>query len=198
MKEHIIRHRGHVSLRDRRRLFGTRNKVIWFTGLSGSGKSTLAMALEKELYDRRIPCYVLDGDNIRHGLSEGLGFSEEDKKENLRRVSQVAHLLYDAGLYVLVSLISPYRRGRAFARKLIGKDFLEVFVDCPLSECERRDVKGFYHKARHGGIRQFIGVHEVYERPLRPDIHLRTDKESLTACVATILSHLNLGRSGRK
>ena len=197
MSKHIIRQRGHVTLRDRRRLLGTRNKVIWFTGLSGSGKSTLATALEKELYDREIPCYVLDGDNIRHGLSEGLGFSEEDKKENLRRVSEVARLLYDAGLYVLVSLISPYRRGRAFARKLIGKDFLEVFVDCPLTECERRDVKGFYYKARHGGIRQFIGVHEVYEKPLRPDIHLRTDREKLPACVATILSHLNLDCTDR-
>jgi adenylylsulfate kinase len=199
MTSNIVWQHGHLSLTARRKLLGTEsgNKVLWFTGLSGSGKSTIAAALERELHALGIPSYVLDGDNVRHGLSADLGFSESDKKENLRRVAEVARLFYDAGLFVLVCMISPRRTARAYARRLIGKDFLEIFVDCPLGECEQRDVKGLYRKARQGDIPDFIGIHTAYQKPVNPEIHLDTARETVPDCVEMILRHLKIRTSGR-
>lgn len=151
-------------------------RCIWFTGLSGAGKSTLANLLEMRLYEQGRHTYLLDGDNLRHGLNSDLGFSEVDRTENIRRVAEVAKLMVDAGLIVLVSLISPFREQRDFARNIFGRhEFVEVFVDTPLQECERRDAKGLYAKARRGELKSFTGIDSPYEPPHSPDIWLKTD-----------------------
>ncbi|HHN73371.1 MAG TPA: adenylyl-sulfate kinase [Thermopetrobacter sp.] len=166
-----------VGRGDRAALLGQKPVVVWFTGLSGSGKSTAAAMLEKKLHAMGCLTYVLDGDNVRHGLCKDLGFTEEDRVENLRRVAEVARLMVDAGLIVLVSFISPFQHERDRARSLFAADeFLEVFVDTPLEECERRDVKGLYAKARAGLIRNFTGIDSPYEPPAAPDLHLRGDR----------------------
>ncbi|MCK7593860.1 sulfate adenylyltransferase subunit CysN [Pseudomarimonas salicorniae] len=168
----------------RARMKGQSPKVIWFTGLSGSGKSTLANALEKRLLAEGRHTYLLDGDNVRHGLNRDLGFSEADRVENIRRVAEVAKLMADAGLIVLVSFISPYRSERRMARELMSEgEFIEVFVDTPLEECERRDVKGLYAKARAGEIPNFTGISAPYEVPEQPEVHLRTRGQSVEALV---------------
>src|SRR5690606_19200106 len=150
-------------------------KVIWFTGLSGSGKSTLANALERRLHAAGRHTYLLDGDNVRHGLNRDLGFTDADRVENIRRVAEVAKLMVDAGLIVLVSFISPYRSERRMARERFAEgEFVEVFVDTPLEECERRDIKGLYAKARAGTIPNFTGISAPYEAPEAPEVHLRT------------------------
>lgn len=190
--EHVKWHKHRVSLEERRALYGQTNKVVWFTGLPSSGKSTLAHALDKELYDRKIPSYVLDGDNMRHGLNANLGFSASDREENIRRIGEVAKLFYDAGITVLVCVISPTRKMRDDVRTLIGKDFIEVFVDASVAVCESRDPKGLYKKARAGQILEFTGVSAPYEAPLRPDVHLRTDDLSITDAIATLLRKLGL------
>ena len=161
---------------------------IWLTGLSGAGKSTLGYTLEKKLHQNGRHVYVLDGDNIRHGLNSDLGFSEEARAENIRRVAHVARLMVDAGLIVIVSFISPFQSEREKARQLFHPgQFLEVFVDAPLSTCEERDVKGLYAKARRGEIKSFTGIDSAYERPANPEIHLRTDTETLDSCLAKII-----------
>lgn len=166
-------------------------RCIWFTGLSGSGKSTLANLLAKRLHTEGRHCYVLDGDNLRQGLNRDLGFTQADRVENTRRVAEVARLMADAGLLVLVSLISPFRADRELARDLFGQgEFIEVFVDTPLSECERRDPKGLYAKARRGELKNFTGIDSPYEAPLTPEIHLRsaeTQDQALTDQVASYL-----------
>jgi bifunctional enzyme CysN/CysC len=154
--------------------------VIWFTGLSGAGKSTIAAALDQRLFEHRLHTYLLDGDNVRHGLNRDLGFTEADRVENIRRVAEVAALMADAGLIVLVSFISPFRSERRLARNLMKPgEFIEVFVDAPLDVCERRDPKGLYRKARRGEISNFTGIDSLYEPPEHPDIRL--DTSSLTA-----------------
>jgi bifunctional enzyme CysN/CysC len=146
---------------------------LWFTGLSGAGKSTIANLVERKLHALGYHTYLLDGDNVRHGINKDLGFTPADRVENIRRIAEVAHLMVDAGLIVLVSAISPYRSERRSARELFGSgEFVEVFVDAPLEECERRDPKGLYRKARAGEIRNFTGIDAPYERPLAPDVHL--------------------------
>ncbi|HUH50308.1 MAG TPA: adenylyl-sulfate kinase, partial [Mycoplana sp.] len=156
-------------------LMHQRPAVIWFTGLSGSGKSTVANNLEKLLHAKGRHTYMLDGDNIRHGLNRDLGFTDEDRVENIRRVAEVAKLMADAGLIVLVSFISPFRSERRFARELMNKgDFLEVYVDTPLEECARRDPKGLYKRAISGEISNFTGISSPYEPPENPDLHLKT------------------------
>jgi bifunctional enzyme CysN/CysC len=166
-------------------------RCIWFTGLSGSGKSTIANLLEKRLYAEDKHTYLLDGDNVRHGLSRDLGFTEADRVENIRRVAEVAKLMVDAGLIVLVSFISPFRSERRMARGLFAEGaFLEVFVDTPLAECERRDQKGLYAKARRGELKNFTGIDSPYEPPEAPEIHLNADKESPEACAELILKQL--------
>jgi adenylylsulfate kinase len=166
-----------------------RGVTIWFTGLSGSGKSTIATALEAELRHRGCQLEVLDGDIVRTNLTKGLGFSKEDRDENIRRIGFVAHLLTRNGVVVLVSAISPYREARETVRDRIG-DFVEVFVDAPLSVCEDRDVKGLYKKARSGEIKQFTGISDPYEAPLNPEVHCHTDQQTVEESVAQVIAKL--------
>ena len=175
---------GKVDLARRRSRSGHHNKVIWLTGLSGSGKSTIAHQLELTLHEQGKHTYVLDGDNVRHGLNGDLKFSPEERKENIRRISEVAKLFHDAGVYVIISFISPYREDREKARSIIGEDFIEVFVDCAIEECEKRDVKGLYAKARAGEIQDFTGVQSPYEAPEQPEVTVKTHEEDVDACVA--------------
>ena len=166
-------------------------RCIWFTGLSGSGKSTLANMLEKRLCERGLHTYLLDGDNLRHGLNRDLGFTEADRVENIRRVEEVAKLMVDAGLIVLASFISPFQAERQMARRLFDvAEFVEVFVDTPLSECERRDVKGLYAKARRGELKNFTGIDSVYERPEHPELVVDTCDHSVEYCVEQIINTL--------
>jgi bifunctional enzyme CysN/CysC len=166
-------------------------RCLWFTGLSGSGKSTIANLLEKRLHADGKHTYILDGDNIRHGLNRDLGFTEADRVENIRRIAEVAKLFVDAGLIVLVSFISPFRAERSLARSLFAEgEFIEIFVDTPLEECERRDIKGLYAKARRGELKNFTGIDSDYEPPQSPELHLRTPSLTPGACVERILSCL--------
>ena len=165
--------------------------LIWFTGLSGSGKSTLANQLELELFKRKISTYTLDGDNVRLGLNKDLGFTQEDRQENIRRISEVANLMIDAGLVVLAAFVSPYKKDRKNIREVVKDiNFVEVFVDAPLEECERRDVKGLYKKARNGKIENFTGISAPYEAPDDPDVVIRTDKFSVKESVDILLNYL--------
>jgi bifunctional enzyme CysN/CysC len=164
-----------VIKRARAEIKHQRARCLWFIGLSGSGKSTIANLLEKRLHADGKHTYILDGDNVRHGLNRDLGFTEGDRVENIRRVAEVAKLLVDAGLIVIVAFISPFRAERQLARSLFEDgEFIEVFVDTPLEECERRDVKGLYAKARRGELKNFTGIDSDYEPPLAPEIHLNT------------------------
>jgi bifunctional enzyme CysN/CysC len=166
-------------------------RCIWFTGLSGSGKSTIANLLERRLHAEGKHTYLLDGDNVRHGLNRDLGFTEVDRVENIRRVAEVARLMTDAGLIVLVSFISPFISERRMARSLFAEsEFIEVFVDTPLAECERRDVKGLYAKARSGALVNFTGIDSPYEAPEAPDIHLKAGQMSPESCVEELLQKL--------
>jgi adenylylsulfate kinase len=166
---------------------------VWFTGLSGAGKSTIAQALERELFNRGMHTYVLDGDNIRHGLNSNLGFSPEDRVENIRRVSEVARLMADAGAVAITAFISPYRIDRRRAREIAlegNAEFIEVFVDAPLAVCEARDPKHLYKKARAGEIKEFTGIDAPYEPPGDADIIVHTDRQSVEESLATILEAL--------
>lgn len=184
---------GKITRRDRATQMGHRGAVVWFTGLSGAGKSTIAQALERDLFRRGIHTYVLDGDNVRHGLNSNLGFSPEDRVENIRRVSEVAKLMADSGVVVVTAFISPYRIDRQRAREIAlegNAEFIEVFVDAPLSVCEARDPKSLYKKARAGEIREFTGIDAPYEAPDDPDIVVHTDKQSVEESIGTILEQL--------
>lgn len=186
----VVWHNTSVSRDARIRISGQKSAVLWFTGLSGSGKSTIANALELRLNQAGKLSYLLDGDNVRMGLCSDLGFSEHERKENNRRVSHVAKLLWDANVLTLVSFISPFREEREISRKLIGPDFLEIFVDTPMAVCETRDPKGLYVKARKGEISQFTGISSPYEPPDHPEMTLRTDKESVEESVERIIGLL--------
>ena len=184
-------HKHSVTAEERWKSYGYKSCVIWFTGLSAAGKSTLANVLSKELHIMQIKNYVLDGDNIRHGLNKNLGFSHDDRKENIRRIGEVAKLFVDAGLIAMAAFISPYREDRSNVRRLLGNgQFIEVFVKCPVSECERRDPKGIYKRARAGEIKEFTGVSAPYEEAENPEIILKTDEMSLEKCIKTILNYL--------
>jgi adenylylsulfate kinase len=186
----IVWHPGAVTRADRERLNGHRGCTVWLTGLSGSGKSTLAVELEKRLWDRGVRAYVLDGDNIRHGLNKNLGFSPADRTENIRRIGEVARLFTDAGAVAITAFISPYRADRDQVRALMPEDFVEVFVDCPVEICEQRDVKGLYKKARAGEIKEFTGVSAPYEAPLHPELTIRSHELSVDAGVQAIRAFL--------
>ena len=187
----ITWHPGEVSREDRKRILGNRGCTMWFTGLSGSGKSTVAVALEKALWDRGICSYILDGDNVRHGLNKDLGFSPEDRTENIRRIGEVANLFTDSGVINLTAFISPYRADRDSVRELMQDgDFIEVYIDCPLEVCESRDVKGLYAKAREGKIPEFTGISAPYEAPDKPEVTLKTGDHSLDECVAQLIAYL--------
>ncbi len=186
----ITWHEGDIKREDRERANGHQGAVIWFTGLSASGKSTLAHALENALFERGCKTYVLDGDNIRHGLNKDLGFSPEDREENIRRIGEVAKLFADAGLIVLTAFISPYRADREKARKLNPKNFIEVYVKCDIDICEQRDPKGLYKKAKAGEIPEFTGISAPYEEPENPEITIDTGKCTPEEAVTTLLNYL--------
>ena len=181
-----------VSPDERVERIGHRGGVIWFTGLSAAGKSTVATELERQLFNSGMLVYVLDGDNVRHGLCSDLGFSPEDRRENIRRVGEMAKLFGEAGLICIVAFISPYRSERELARHMAppGK-FIEVYLNAPLEVCEQRDTKGLYAKARNGEIKEFTGISAPYEPPANPEIELRTDKLSVAECVARIIERLH-------
>lgn len=190
--KNIVRAEGRVSGADRAANFGHQPRTVWFTGLSGSGKSTLAFAVEEALIAKGVATYVLDGDNVRFGLNRDLGFSPEDRTENIRRIGEVCRLFQDAGLVVLTAFISPYRADREQVRELHPEGlFAEVFVDTPLEVCEQRDVKGLYAKARAGEIPEFSGISAPYEPPLDPEIVVDTS-QPIDSCVATIIAGLGL------
>jgi adenylylsulfate kinase len=187
----IVRAEGHVSSAQRREVLGHGPATVWFTGLSGSGKSTLAFAVERALIERGVAAYVLDGDNVRHGLNRDLGFAPADRIENIRRIGEVCRLLYDAGLVVLTAFISPYRADRSTVRDLHpAGGFVEVHVDTPIEVCEARDVKGLYAKARAGDIPDFSGISAPYEAPTDPELTVDTSRAELEACVARVLDDL--------
>lgn len=176
---------------DREQLTGHKSRVIWFTGLSGSGKTTLAQRLEKTLYDRGIKTYLLDGDNIRFGLNKDLGFSEQERTENIRRVAEVAKLMVDAGLVVITAFITPLQSQRNMVRALfVPKDFDEIYVKCSLEACEARDVKGLYRRARMGEVPNFTGISAPYEIPEKPELQVDTEGFDLQQCLNRIESYL--------
>ncbi len=187
----IVWHQGAVNRDDREKLNGHKGATVWLTGLSGSGKSTIAVDLEKRLCERGVRTYILDGDNIRHGLNKNLGFSPEDRTENIRRIGEVAKLFTDAGLVAITAFISPYRADRDQVRALMKPgDFVEIFVDCPVEVCEQRDVKGLYKKARAGEIKEFTGISAPYEAPASPELTLKSHELSVDAAVQKVLDHL--------
>ena len=191
MNSNLTWHQALIGKADRARQKRQRPCVIWFTGLSGAGKSTLANALEHALFERGHHSYLLDGDNVRHGLNRDLGFSDADREENIRRIAEVAKLFVDAGLIVMTAFISPFRADRQLARQLLGADeFVEVHVATPLAVCEERDPKGLYRKARAGQIPNFTGIDSAYEPPLEPEVVVDTAGHDLDACVGQMLVHL--------
>jgi adenylylsulfate kinase len=189
----VVWHEGHVERSAREALLKQRGCTVWLTGLPSSGKSTIGFSLEHVLLQRGRLAYVLDGDNIRHGLNKNLGFSAEDRDENIRRIGEVTKLFADAGLVSITSFVSPYRADRDRARKLhdeAGIPFIEVFVDTPLEQCEQRDPKGLYKKARSGEIPNFTGISDPYEAPENPEVVLKTAEMKLEECVAGLAAHL--------
>jgi len=186
----ITWHDHTVTLEEREARYGHKPAVIWFTGLSASGKSTIAQSVQSELFDRACMTFVLDGDNVRHGLNKDLGFSPEDREENIRRIGEVAKLFADAGLIAMTAFISPYRADRDKARAIAGDRFIEVYVKADVSVCEERDPKGLYKKARAGVIPEFTGISAPYEEPLNAELVLDTGSESLAECTARVLNYL--------
>ncbi|MFP3868984.1 MAG: adenylyl-sulfate kinase [Desulfobacteraceae bacterium] len=192
-EQHVIWQQGYVGKFDRNNLNNHKAGLVWFTGLSGSGKSTLAHQTELELHKKGIRCYVLDGDNIRHGISNNLGFSREDRFENIRRIVEVAKLFVDAGTIVLAAFISPYKDDRDYIRKNFNdENFSEIYVKCPIEECERRDPKGQYKQVRAGIIKNYTGIHSPYEEPANPDLVINTEKLDITNSIQMVLDMLNL------
>lgn len=180
-----------ISRDDKEQLLNQRGMMLWFTGLSGSGKSTVAIALERELHSRGLLCRILDGDNIRSGINNNLGFSAEDRVENIRRIAEVGRLFVDTGIITIAAFISPNNQLREMAAEIIGKDdFVEVFVSTPLEECEKRDVKGLYAKARRGEIKNFTGISAPFEAPEHPDITLDTSKLPVEESVKILLDYV--------
>lgn len=190
--KNIIPHQFNIDKEKRNSLKKHNSFVVWFTGLSGSGKSTLANLVEKELFENGIHTFSLDGDNVRNGLNKGLGFTEEDRKENLRRIAEVSKLFVESGTVVIASFISPLEDDRNLIKGIIGKqNFVEVFVNTSLEECERRDPKGLYKKARAGEISHFTGVSSPYENPKNPDLEIKTEKKDMDRAVKEIMEYLN-------
>ena len=187
----IIYHQATVTQQRRNKLNNHKSVVLWFTGLSGSGKSTLAHALEEKLFNMGCRTFVLDGDNVRHGLNSNLGFSEADRSENIRRISEVSKLMLEAGLIVMTAFISPFKEDRNEARALIAKDnFIEIYCKASMETCEKRDVKGLYKKARAGEIKNYTGIDSPYEAPVNPELIIDTDQETLDYSVSKIMNYL--------
>ena len=182
-----------LSRADKEKLLGQRGLMVWFTGLSGSGKSTLAIALERELHKRGVLCRILDGDNIRSGINNNLGFSVADRVENIRRIAEVGKLFVDTGIVTIAAFISPNNKIREMAARIIGRaDFVEVYVSTPLEECERRDVKGLYAKARRGEIKNFTGISAPFEAPTSPDLEIDTTGQAVEESVNKIIETIQL------
>lgn len=182
-----------LSRHDKEQLLGQKGVMLWFTGLSGSGKSTVAIALERELQKRGLLCRILDGDNIRTGINANLGFSADDRRENIRRVAEVAKLFVDTGIITIAAFVSPTEDLRNLAQHIIGKDdFKEIFISTPIEECERRDVKGLYARARRGEVKNFTGISAPFEAPQHPALSLDTSRLSLEESVAQLLQLLNI------
>jgi len=193
MNENITWHSGSIKKEDREKLLNQKGEVIWFTGLSGSGKSTIAVELEKELFSKGRLVYRLDGDNIRHGLNNDLGFSNDERKENIRRISEVAKLMQDAGLIVLASFITPFKKTRETIKDIVGEDNLKiVYVKADVDTCSKRDPKGLYEKAKKGEIDNFTGISSPYEIPKKPYLIVDTKNMSLEESVDYLLEHLEI------
>ena len=192
MAENIFPHFDQMISREfRENKLGQRSKVIWLTGLSGSGKSTIGLALEKRLFQENFVAQLLDGDNIRSGINKNLGFSEEDRKENIRRIAEIAKLYLSSGIITINSFISPTAETRNIAKEIVGDaDFLEIYINAPMATCESRDVKGLYKKARAGEIQGFTGVNQVYEEPENPALELRTDVLGVDEAVDILFTFL--------
>ncbi|XRG76804.1 adenylyl-sulfate kinase [Rossellomorea sp. GAMAL-10_SWC] len=191
MSKNIVWHQASISKEDRRQKNNHHSCILWFTGLSASGKSTIANEIAKALYHLNVQQYVLDGDNIRHGLNKDLGFTDFDRTENIRRIGEVAKLFVDNGQIVLTAFISPFIADRNIVRSLVEQDeFIEVYVECSVETCESRDPKGLYKKAKNGEIQNFTGISSPYEAPINPEITLNTDKQSVQECVETIIQFL--------
>lgn len=191
MSKNIVWHQASISKEDRRQKNNHHSCILWFTGLSASGKSTIANEIAKALYHLNVQQYVLDGDNIRHGLNKDLGFTDFDRTENIRRIGEVAKLFVDNGQIVLTAFISPFIADRNIVRSLVEQDeFIEVYVECSVETCESRDPKGLYKKAKNGEIQNFTGISSPYEAPINPEITLNTDQQSVQECVETILQFL--------
>lgn len=187
----VVWHHATVTRARREQLNGHRGIVIWFTGLSGAGKSTLAHEVEEQLYRNGYRTFVFDGDNVRHGLCSDLGFLVDDRTENIRRIGEIARLFIEAGVIALTAFISPLRKDRERVRQLVGeKDFIEIYARCPLEICESRDTKGLYQRARAGEVKHFTGISSPYEPPLRPDLTLDTDSESVEQCASRVITLL--------
>jgi len=190
--KNIIQHQYSVTKNDRSKLKNHNSFLLWFTGLSGSGKSTIANAVEKALQDKGIHTYTLDGDNVRNGLNKNLSFSPEDRTENIRRIAEVSNLMIDAGLVVLAAFVSPYKNDREAIKNTVGtKNFIEIYVNTPLEECERRDVKGLYAKARASEIKDFTGINAPYEAPTSPSIEINTSQTTVDEAVVIILKQID-------
>lgn len=184
---HVIWHDGYVTREERLQRYGHRSGVVWFTGLSASGKSTIAHRLERVLFEKGVKTYALDGDNVRHSINSDLGFSPEDRRENLRRIAELSRLFIDAGLIVLAAFISPFRKDREFVRSRFNDgDFIEVYVKCPVEICEERDPKGQYKKARAGIIKGYTGIDSPYEEPENPDLIIDTSRLSIEESVRLV------------
>ncbi len=189
--KNTVWHHATITPAHREKLNGHRGIALWFTGLSGSGKSTLAHAVEERLFHMGCRTFVFDGDNVRHGLCSDLGFSPEDRKENIRRIGEMVKLFVEAGIMALTAFISPYMKDRDWVRTLAGKgNFIEIYCDSSLETCEKRDVKGLYAKAKRGEIPEFTGVSAPYEAPEHPELHLKTDQMGLDECVDVIIRYL--------
>lgn len=190
--DHIVWHNSHVNRRERNILNQHASGVLWFTGLSAAGKSTIAHGVEKKLFGLGIRSYVLDGDNVRHGINSDLGFSREDRKENIRRIVEISKLLADSGLIVLASFISPFKEDREYVRKcLSGDNFYEIYVKCSIQECQKRDPKGMYDKARKGIIKQYTGVSAPYEEPESPHLIIDTEKYDIANSIKLVLNYMD-------
>ena len=191
MNENIVWHPTQVEKAQRAQQKNQKPCILWFTGLSGSGKSTVANAVESKLFEANVHSYLLDGDNVRHGINKDLTFSDDDRIENIRRIGEISKLFVDSGLIVLTAFISPFRADRQMVRDLVGDgEFIEVFIDTPIEVCEQRDPKGLYKKARSGEIKQFTGIDSPYEAPENPEIVVKTAELTIEGCADLVLDHL--------
>lgn len=193
MKEdkNILWHEMKITKIKREELMNQKGFLIWFTGLSGSGKSTIASVLEQELWNLGKLTYLLDGDNVRHGLNVDLGFTDEDRKENIRRIQEVSELFVDAGVITITSFISPFEGDRQKIKSELGEDMIEIFIHCPIEVCKRRDPKGLYEKVRKGELSNFTGVNSLYEEPKNPDLQIESHENPVDQCVEQIIEFLN-------